>query len=252
MQPTRILEEARGFGFTTITAMTEHDIPEVIERHSKFIEDHPLGYGMWIWKPSIILQRLAAIPEGDVLIYGDAGMHLNQNGRPRYYDYLARLKQWDMVVFSTPPGYKAQHYVKRDAIDTYYPEFANKLDPYHYAGILMMRNTPATRRFIQEWQSLCENYHFIDHSPSTAVEYRFFKGNDCDNGLLNLCLAKHSSLFFTVSPYETNVYDYMGYQLLRPATEEEWDQLRMYPFQIRRLRPPRQVAIVDDHAPDHL
>jgi hypothetical protein len=244
MAPTRIVNEARPFGFATITAMNEHSIPDVIERHRDFIRDNPQGYGVWIWKPSVILRRLQELPEGDVLVYADAGMHLNVHGQERYWEYMHALATRDMVVFALPPTYKAQHYVKRDAIDSYYPEFATRtiLDPYHYAGLLILKNTPATRHVMTEWLSLCEVHHFIDRSESQAKDHPSFLGNDCDNGLLNLCLAKHPSLLYAVPPGETNVYDRWGYQD-HSATPTDWEKLRRYPFQIRRLRPRYQPDV---------
>lgn len=240
MQPTRILEEAKEFGFNTIRAMNEHDIPDVIERHREFFEQQPMGYGLWIWKPSVILRRLQTIAENDVLVYCDAGMHLNKHGLLRYYEYLSKLTTHDMVVFLTNPAvYKAQHYVKRDAIDAYFPEFAKRLDPYHYAGVLMLKNTPTTRKIITEWFNLCENEHFLDGSESIAENIPIFQGNDCDNGLWNLCLAKHSDVFFSVPAWETNLYDSRGYQHYWPTTDKDWEQLRLFPFQVRRLRPSR-------------
>jgi hypothetical protein len=240
MQPTRILEEAKDFGFATITAMNEHDIPDVIERHHDFIEAQRQGYGLWIWKPSVILRRLQTIAENDILVYCDAGMHLNKHGMMRYYDYLSKLNTRDMVVFLTNPAtYKAQHYVKRDAIDAYFPEFANRLDPYHYAGVMIFKNTPKTRKILTEWFTLCENEHFIDHSESVAENLPSFQGSDCDNGLWNLCLAKHSDAFFAVPAQETNLYDTLGIQVYWQTTEKDWEQLRLFPFQVRRLRPSR-------------
>jgi hypothetical protein len=166
-------------------------------------------------------------------------MHLNHRGILRYYDYLNKLNTHDVVVFSLPDVYKAQHYVKRDAIDAYFPEFVDREDPYHYAGILMMKNTPATRQLITEWLSLCENYHFLDGTESIAENIPGFQGSDYDNGLLNLCLAKHSAILYPIPPYETNLYDSGGHQYHGPTTETDWDGLRKFPFQVRRLRPPR-------------
>lgn len=238
MPPDRIMTEAREFGFETRVALNETHIPEVIERHGDFIQDNPQGFGLWIWKPTIILQRLQEIPENDVLLYCDAGMHLNRHGLRCYYEYLSKLNTYNMVVFSLPDVYKAQTYVKRDAVNAYFPEFAYQLDPYHYAGFMLLKNTPITRQVIREWRELCEDEHFLDRSDSIAENVETFGGNDCDNGLWNLCLAKHPSTFFAVSPFETNLYDAQGLQYYQKTTEKEWAGLQLFPFQVRRMRPP--------------
>lgn len=239
MQPTRILREAESFRFTSILWMNEHDIPDVVERHRDFITANPMGYGLWIWKPSVILEGLRRIPENDSLLYCDAGMHLNRDGLLRYYDYVSKLDHHDMVVFHTPEVYEAQHYVKRDAVDVYFPEFADRRDRYHYAGFMLLKNTPTTRAILTEWRDLCEIEHFLDGSDSVSENVPGFQGSDFDNGLWNLCLAKHSGVYFSVSPWETNLYDSTGYQYHGKTTEKDWEILRLFPFQVRRLRPSR-------------
>lgn len=235
MKTTRIIEEAKSFGFQTIDSMNEHDIAPFIEKHSEFIQKNPQGYGLWIWKPKIILEKLTSLCEGDILLYCDAGMHLNAGGLKRYYEYLEMLNKNPIITFAMNDVYKAQHYVKNDAIVSYYPEFAIRLDRYHYAGVMLIKKCPETMNLITDWLSLCEVHHFIDRSKSTSGEAPWSLGNDCDNGLFNLCLVKHG-ISQSVYPDETNIYTPNGYQHCS-APESCWKSLDMFPFQVRRLRP---------------
>jgi hypothetical protein len=189
---------------------------------------------LWIWKPKIILDTLEMLNDGDRLVYCDAGMHLNAKGLRRYFEYHRILDTCDMVTFSLNDAYKAQHYVKRDAINACYPEFASQMNPYCYAGVMMLKKTPATLALVREWLGLCEVYEFLDTSPSKAEELPCYVGNDCDNGLFNLCLAKHR-ISRAIYPDETNVYTAAGLQHYT-ASSQEWSQLELFPFQCRRLR----------------
>jgi hypothetical protein len=234
MRPTRILAEALNFAFTTRGALTEEDLGDFGVKHADFIESNTRGYGLWIWKPKIILDTLHTLNDGDRLVYCDAGMHLNAKGLRRYADYQRILDTHDMVTFSLNDAYKAQHYVKRDAINACYPEFASQLNPYCYAGVMMLKKTPSTIALVSEWLALCETYRFLDTSPSEAEELPCFVGNDCDNGLFNLCLAKHK-ISHAIYPDETNVYTADGLQHYT-ASPEEWSQISRFPFQCRRLR----------------
>ena len=47
--------------------------------HGSYITNpaNNLGFGNYLWKPFIIHKQLNAIPEGDTLLYLDAGCHLN-------------------------------------------------------------------------------------------------------------------------------------------------------------------------------
>ena len=234
MKPTRILAEAEAFPFATRRALTEHDLGAFGEKHAAFIASNSRGYGLWIWKPKVIFDTLMTLNDGERLVYCDAGMHLNAKGIERYNYYERILDTVDIVTFSLNDAYKSQHFVKRDAINAYYPEFASQWTRYCYAGVMMLKKTPATIALVTDWLSLCEVYHFLDTSPSIAPELPAFKGNDCDNGLFNMCLAKYK-ISHAIYPDETNIYLRNGDQYYA-ATPRDWARLDNFPFQCRRLR----------------
>ena len=99
MEPSRIMNEAKSFGFDSIQCMNEFHIPEFLEKHSNFIKQNQSGFGFWIWKPKIILDKLKSIDDNDILIYCDAGIHLNSKGLPRYKEYIDILNKKDIVNF---------------------------------------------------------------------------------------------------------------------------------------------------------
>jgi hypothetical protein len=240
MSTNRILNEAKSFNmFDVIVSKSEDDIPEFIEKHKEFIEKEPYGFGRWIWKPKIIFDSLNSLNDNDILVYADAGCYLNKNGIERFKYYLTSIeKEKDICVFSTNDYYKAQHYVKRDCIMNYYPEFSNELSNCCYAGLMIIRKTCNTLKLIEDWLNLCENHHFLDNSPSyNYSELPCYIGQDCDNGIFNLCLSKFKDIVFKVYPDEVNLYngnkqiDHNKYKNI------DWSSLDNIPFQCRRLTP---------------
>lgn len=238
-EPTRILAEATEFGvFDFIRRTSEKDIPTFLEKHSEFIRSHKKGYGLYIWKPKIILDTLLSMEEGDVLVYCDVGMKLNKTGLPRFHEYMNLLDtDHPMVVFSTNKFYVPQFFIKQDAIMSYFPEFNDrtKYDHYCYAGLMIIKKTEKTIQAVTEWLELCENYHFI-HPITRSIHYKEvegFQGNDCDSALFNLVLAKHQ-IHATIYPDETNLYKPSGVQDLAATN---WSSLDAFPFQCRRLFP---------------
>jgi len=238
MKSDRIVQQAKEFGvFDEVRGMNEHDIPEFIHKHQKFIETHPKGYGHYMWKPRVILESLDKLSEGDILMYCDAGVWLNKKGLPRFNEYLDMLKTSDMVVFSTNDGYKVRHYVKSDVVMMYYPEL-NQLDINAcYAGTMIIKKTDASMRLLRDWLVLCEVPHFIDYSLSDVYpEQDCFIGQDGDNGLFNICLAKHN-LAHKVYPDEVNLYVGDRQHAHAGVGEGDWSLLDEYPIQCRRLIP---------------
>jgi len=245
MNTDRITTQASSFNiFDKIIQSNENDIKDYIKKHEKFINNNPNGYGLFIWKPKIIYDTLMELNENDILVYCDAGIYLNINGKDRLKEYLSKLKKnKSILTFSTNENYLAKKYVKMDAIMNYYPNFLKKSDIACYAGLMIIKKDNSSLTLIKEWLQLCENYNFIDKSNSTKYkEADFYIGNDCDNGLFNLCLSKHENIVTKIYPDETNIY-INKFQIahckniMKNPQSIDWSSLDKFPFQIRRMTP---------------
>jgi len=253
MNTSRIIKQAKESKmFDDIISKNELDIKEFINKHSKFIKNNPRGYGFWIWKPKIILDTILKLTENDILVYADAGVYINKDGKKKFKEYISYLDNKDMVIFSISNKYKASKYVKIDAVLDYLPQLykidgrkailnKNIDNTYHYGGCLILKKTTYVIQLLKDWLKLCENYHFLDRSKSIkSKEPRFFRGQDADNGLLALCLIKykiHKSI-----PYnESNIFDNKGIQAIHSGMRKiNWNLLNNYPIQFRRLRPKQK------------
>ena len=131
--------------------------------NAQFIKDHqeifdtPLGAGLWLWKPWVILETLKNTPENAIIMYADVGFcfggSLNQ--------LWERLKDADMVMvyyqnWLTPdqclkPKILAQHTIDES-------KFFKKGN--FWAGFMVIRNNEKSRKFIKTWLDLCckKNY----------------------------------------------------------------------------------------------
>lgn len=234
-----IAKQAESFNlFDNILQFNENNIVEFITKHRKFINNNKYGYGMWIWKPKIIFDVLNGMQDNDILLYCDAGFFLNVEGKERFLDYLKLLDKHDIITFSAGDKYKAKHYVKNDAIMNYYPDMHNYDDNVVYAGLMIIKKNMKSTLLIKEWLELCENYHYLDRSPSIQyTDKSYYIGNDCDNGLFNLCLSKFK-IDYKINHDEVNIFTKDGLQVQHSnikITNDDWKILNKYPFQNRRL-----------------
>jgi hypothetical protein len=93
-----------------------------------------------------------------------------------------------------------------DAIMNYFPEIITNDYNSVYAGLMIIKKTKRIMNLIKDWLDLCENYNFLNTSPSIKYsEQKCYKGNDYDNGLFNLCVYKHN-ISHIIYPDEVNVY----------------------------------------------
>lgn len=243
MSTDRIANQIKEFElFDEIRQLTENDIPEFINEHKQFIAMNKHGYGHWIWKPKIIYDTLLDMSNNDILLYCDAGMFMNVKGKVRMIEYIDMILSSDihMLTFGTSEAYLSKNYVCIDAIMEYYPEFINENMIACYAGVMFLKKTPKTVLLIKEWLDLCTNYNFITGNVSGKyTNLPGYIGNDCDNGLFNLCLAKHK-ISKTIFPDECNVYTLDKRQAIHSGihiNQSDWSVLDDKPIQIRRMTP---------------
>lgn len=225
----RILQQAKEFGeFDRILSKSEKDIEEFVKKHKNFIQEHPYGYGYFIWKPKIIYDTLQDLEENDILVYVDAGTFLNKEGVPRYREYISFLKdEKTILAFSTNDRYLAKTYVGKEVALKYYPDFLEKTENCCYAGLMILRKNAKTLLFLKEWLELCEIYDYLNK-------------NDFDNGLYNLCLSKHNEIVHRIYPDEVNIYiDGLQHVHTNLTNEQiqaiDWSSLHHVPFQVRRM-----------------
>lgn len=251
MNCDRIGKEAKNLNiFDEILQLNETHIPDFINKHNDFINQNcEHGFGNFIWKPKIIHDTIINMKDNDILVYCDAGIYLNKNGTERLNFYFDKLNDKEIIAFSTNDFYKSKHYIKMDAIMSYYPLFniLHQNDNSMYAGLIILRKTANVLNLILDWLTLCENYNFLNGNSSINFnEAEYFRGNDKDNGLYNLCLYKYN-IFYRVYPDETNLYHENEQQLIhvtKDITQFNWELLNDKPFHCRRLTPKHFPTVV--------
>ena len=78
---TRIRREATATRwFTDVRVLGPADIPSSYRNSLKEILNCPKGGGYWIWKPLILREQLRRLSNNDILVYADAGCHVNKKG----------------------------------------------------------------------------------------------------------------------------------------------------------------------------
>ena len=245
--PDRILSQARESNFfNSVTRYSEADITELMSRHRiHFFARRKHGFGRFMWKPFVVLKRLQEVPYGDVVIYTDSGTHIDPSGKSKLDSYLQSMESSDksLGVFETSSKYKAISFVRRVVVESYFPSFYSEPGVSMntvYAGLLLARKTPRVEEQMRDWLKLCEQFLPRIDLGSKKNEILEFSGQDADNGMLPLVLAKHND-YVLFSGQEVNLYDPDGFQMKQVLGDLEysmlnWDELRESPFTLRRDR----------------
>jgi hypothetical protein len=152
------------------------------------------GSGFWAWKPFIIEQQLAKVPDGDIVLYCDVG-------RSNHFKLLNRsltpLVEWmDLHQQDVLPGLlipwkgPMSMWTKRDAL-----VFTGMDTPEVHAAIpiqasfSLWRASEKSRQFVARWMDLCAQPRLVnDEKGSCGLPELFdFKDHRHDQSLLTLC-----------------------------------------------------------------
>lgn len=188
--------------------------PEMLEKNFvntfKNILAMPRGGGYWIWKINIIIQELKKMNENDILIYCDAGCHINNNGKVRFNEYIEMLQNSDKHMIAFKLDHIENKWTTQQIFDTLKihrnSEIANS--GQLMATIMIMKKTEHTiNLFKQALELLMINPLLITDHYNNNNQIKIFKDNRHDQSILSL-LRKMSINNTIILPDETYYQDF--------------------------------------------
>lgn len=191
--------------FSEIHILNEFDLDEEFSnawRH--LLNPQVRGFGFWLWKPHIIRTQLEKLQENDILIYCDAGCHLNPKGINKLKAYIAELEESTLGVKAFPV-YTAltdsleKRWTKGDIFS--YFDCRDNREITESAQIaatqIYIRKCQASMDFVTEWESICcSNIALIDDSRSKTPNSVFFLDNRHDQSLFSVLFKLRGGVAF--------------------------------------------------------
>jgi hypothetical protein len=159
---------------------------------NKQILDCSRGSGYCAWKPYFILEALNMLPENEILFYMDSMDYIIN---PYYLKKLCdkKFETYDYLFFT---GNNPQKEYTR--YDCFY--LMNCLEEKYFnqlqieAGLILIKNTPFIKQFIEEWLYYCTNYQIISfHAENLHGENDpIFKEHRDDQSILTNLVYKYN------------------------------------------------------------
>ena len=133
------------------------------------------GYGHWAWKPLIVRNFLDKIPQGEILLYLDAGCVLNLKGEEsltRFKNYITIVKKNGSLAFQLVNGmYGPNHKIELTERNLGDPELSLYLGCENFsdcnqieANVIFLRKSENSKKFADTWYEVCstDNFYWID------------------------------------------------------------------------------------------
>ena len=205
IQRWRLQQEAiRTNWFDKCFIETPNTITDFINQHKAIFDNFSKGFGLWLWKPYIILKHLQVMDEGDLLFYQDAGGSVIQNKKKRFEDYckILELSQKPIIAFSVP-FYREIHYQKMSLLRRfdlqYNQDFLNS--EHIEGGVVMLRKCEFTINFVKQWLDVMIEQDYLFSKDDIENESASFLSYRGDQSVLSALIKLHK-----VSYYGTEAY----------------------------------------------
>ena len=137
---------------------TAEDLPKEINDYADL---YPRGYGYYLWKPYIILQKLNEISDNDIILYADSRCHIK--GKCNWLEDLIQNIEYDIAHTST--FYPECYFTRKDLfseLNKIYNIDNNDIDKIlnshqHMATFMAIRKNNKTIDFIKNWYIFMNN-----------------------------------------------------------------------------------------------
>ena len=184
--------------FDSIGIYDEKKLDGIVNLHvAEFIRGNFLGYGLWIWKPIIILDFFEKNPTCQLILYLDAGCDFNSSdtSRSKWNTYLSLLGNYGAIVFQTP--FCEQSYTSKPLVEKLQSNAEDLRSGQIHAGAFFMTRSFAID-FCRDWLNLMsqENFCLLEYQKTekrsnfyeTFIDYRY------DQSVFSLMMKKRRNV----------------------------------------------------------
>jgi hypothetical protein len=207
----RLLQQAYEIGtFDDLQMFTDEDLkndPGYWNKHSAFSIANRRGYGFFLWKPYLIMKTMEKIPDGDILVYADAGCEIDPENEERI-DQLRHL--FEVVKMDKIIGSECNLEKKMNKMDILINMgvLGNEAilnSQQRQATAVMIFKCPETMKFVRTWYEIGCIYSNIDDSQSVYRNFPCYDEHRHDQSIFSL-LSKKMNLYSRTERIETAIY----------------------------------------------
>lgn len=172
-------------GFDEVIAYHPENISVEFRKAHQDIFAHKRGFGLWLWKPWLILETLEQCSEGDIVCYCDSGAFFFRTAKP-VFRILEKTDIWLTVLPLIEKQFtKAETFRLLDAMGERYAE-----SPQISGSFMAFRKTERSVTFVREWLGYCCDIRALAPSEDKSGEIESFYAHREDQSILSLLAKK--------------------------------------------------------------
>jgi hypothetical protein len=178
----RLLNQAKQFNeFDTVNGYGPEDLDSEFQEKYKDVLSQSRGGGYWIWRYHLIQKLFKKMQQNEILVYIDAGCHINPKGKERFYHYIEMLKnsEYGMLSFQMHNQLEKTWTVK-EIFDYFGIERESEIgnQGQYLGGILFIKKCQHSEKFIDRMlQILEEDRNLFTDFYNSRNQGQYFKDN---------------------------------------------------------------------------
>ena len=180
--------------FNTFKCFTENDIDnDFKEKYKEVWNMSQRGGGYWIWKPYIIYKMLEQINNNDILVYIDAGCHINitKESKQRFNEYINMINNNKCGLLRFQTSHQEKNFTNKKTINYFKDKFNindEKINLYLesnqlYGGIQLMKKNTYTINFFKQVLEILND----DAKLFTDIYTQNNENHRHDQSIMSLC-----------------------------------------------------------------
>ncbi len=194
--------------FDSINVYDLNSLPDNFRAtHAEYMMKTSRGFGYWIWKPVVILDKLKAADVGDCIAYMDAGFSINKGGKNRFREYLEMTRDSAYKMLSFSNIFTESHWTKMDcAAEIGISAKSSYMKTSQLgSGLIFLQKTSSNIELLETWSRIAiqDNYHFSDDSPSDLENHPNFREHRHDQSISSLLRKSRGT---EATHYEVQAY----------------------------------------------
>ena len=170
-----------------VLEFSEKDLDEEYYTSNPEITKIKRGFGLWLWKPYLILKVMELMNDNEILVYSDGGLTFVRDVR-KLIPFLNQSKD-NVLLFELP--LLNEDWTKREAFvySGYEPE---ENERQLIGGFMILRVSQNSKEFIKEWYETCRDIRILstEKFDKRIKEQPFFHTHRDDQSVLSIVAHK--------------------------------------------------------------
>jgi len=163
------------------------------------------GGGYWIWKPYFVKLVLESLQDDEILIYCDAGSHINRNGNQRFADYIKMVTTAKTGTLDFGLFWREHQFTKQEVFDFFGspPQIINS--GQLVGGILILRKCAHAMMLVNKWYDVAINHSFLFTDEKIKEQHHGFIDHRHDQSIFSVIRKTYGA---NIIPNETFFHNY--------------------------------------------